>query len=126
MYVQRFDTKTIPDDEEGASEWLQELFRKKDRMQDNFHNHGNFFHGLDMEPIEPIIFKPRLSCLLNTLGWLLFTLSFMLYYLAGLLLSGNFLYFSIGIGVLFICKCAIFFYLLNLLTYNISFKKKIF
>lgn len=104
MYVQRYDTKKIPDDEEKAAEWLQELFRHKDRMQQNFHKYGNFFHGLDIKPMEPIVFEPRLACLLNTAGWTLVTLSVMLYYLGLLLLSGRLVYFSIGIGILIICK----------------------
>ncbi|XP_063701440.1 1-acyl-sn-glycerol-3-phosphate acyltransferase gamma-like [Culicoides brevitarsis] len=108
MYVQRYDTKSIPDGEEAAAEWLQELFRHKDRMQQNFHKHGSFFHGLDIAPIEPITFEPRLACLLNTAGWTLTTLSVMLYYLGLLLLSGRLIPFSIGIGLL-----GLFYWLLN-------------
>lgn len=104
MYVQRYNTRDIPDEEEKAAEWLQNLFRHKDRMQQNFHEHGSFFHGLDVKPIEPIVFEPRLACLLNTAGWTLTTLTVMLYYLGQLLLSGRLVYFSIGIGVLALCK----------------------
>lgn len=104
MHVRRIDMKSIPSDEEGASEWLHNLFREKDRLQDSFFTHGDFFTSSGFEKKEPILQKPRLSSLINTVCWAIVTLTPMLYYLATLLLSGKLVYFSIAAGILFACK----------------------
>ncbi|XP_063697966.1 1-acyl-sn-glycerol-3-phosphate acyltransferase gamma-like [Culicoides brevitarsis] len=106
IYIRRFDTKEIPDDEEKSAEWLQNLFREKDHFQQNFQKHGSFFH--DLEPIEPITLKPRLVCLLNTVGWIFVTISFVIIYFGYLLVKGRFLTFSVGVAVL-----GHFYYLMN-------------
>lgn len=100
MFVKRYELNDIPDDEEKASEWLHELFRRKDAMQESFHKHGNFFTGTNEKPVEPIVYKPKLACLINTVVWTLLTISFTLYYLAIFLLSGKIVLFSIGVGIL--------------------------
>lgn len=109
LYIKRYHLKDIPDDEEAAAEWLQELFRTKDKMQESFHKHGDFFTGMGLEKIEPKCYKPTLACLINTVMWSAGCLCFMIYYLARLLLSGELIYFSIGCGILLLCK--LFFFL---------------
>lgn len=54
MHVSRIDMKSLPDNEVEAAEWLQELFRSKDKRQESFHTHGNFFTGAGLTPIEPV------------------------------------------------------------------------
>lgn len=54
MYLRRIDTKSIPDTEAEAAEWLHEVFRYKDRMQESFHTHGDFFTSSGVAPIEPV------------------------------------------------------------------------
>lgn len=101
MFVKRYSIADIPSGEEEAAEWLHQLFRHKDQMQDSFHKHGDFFIGTDMKPLKPILFKPRLSSLINTIIWDFLTISFTVYYLTKLLLSGKIIYFSIGVLILF-------------------------
>lgn len=52
--IRRIDMKSIPSDETEAAEWLQELFRFKDTLQDSFYTHGDFFTGSGLKPIEPV------------------------------------------------------------------------
>lgn len=54
MHVRRIDMQSLPDTEEEAAEWMQELFRFKDKLQDSFHTHGDFFTGTGSTPIKPV------------------------------------------------------------------------
>lgn len=104
LYIALIDLKTVPEDEAGAAEWLHEMFRRKDRMQESFHKTGDFFKtsGVQAVPVRP---NPiRLEPLLNTIFWGIVTLTPMLYYLAKLVLSGELLYVSIVAVILTICK----------------------
>lgn len=114
LFVERFDMSKIPDEEAAAAEWLQELFRRKDKLQDSFVKHGDFFTGTGMPKLKGELMKPRLASLINLIFWATFTLSIMFYYLAKLFFSGELLYFSIGIGIL------IAFYILMDKTINMS------
>lgn len=96
--------RSLPDKESEAAEWLQQLFREKDALQDSFIKHGDFFTGTDFKRVEPIVQKPRLATLVNTIAWAFITLTPMLYYLMMLLFSGELLYFSIGVGIITICE----------------------
>lgn len=105
MHVRRIDMKSIPDDVTAAAEWLQNLFREKDELQESFHKHGDFFTGSRFKKVEPVLQKPSLATLLNTVIWSIVSLTPMLYYLVRLLFSGELLYFSIGVAIITICKC---------------------
>lgn len=104
MYVRRIDMQSLPDDEVAAAEWMQELFRHKDRLQDSFHKHGNFFTNTGLEPIEPIVQSPTFGTIGNTIFWSIVTLTPILYYLVKLLFSGELLYLSIGMAIISVCK----------------------
>lgn len=96
LLIQRIPVETIPEDEEGAAQWLQDLYVTKDKLQDSFLNTGDYFKESGVERIESFQLPPRIYSLLNTCGWAVVTLTPMLYYLIGLLLSGELLYFSIA------------------------------
>lgn len=104
MHVRQIDTQTVPDDDAGSAEWLQQLFREKDALQDSFHKHGDFFTGSGFPRREPVEMQPRLHTLINTLSWAVITLVPILSYLVQLLFSGELLYFSIGAGIMLICE----------------------
>lgn len=105
MHVRQIDTKTVPDDDAGSAEWLQNIFREKDELQESFHKHGDFFTGSRFPRVDAIEMQPRLHTLINTLVWGVVTLVPILTYLVQLLFSGELLYFSIGAGILLICEC---------------------
>lgn len=104
MHVRRIDTKSVPDGDKESNEWLQNLFREKDELQESFHKHGDFFTGSRFGKVEPVLMQRRISSLLNTIGWMFVTLTPILYYLVKLLFSGELLYFSIGASILLVCK----------------------
>lgn len=54
--------------------------------------------------------KRRYYTLINTIGWAVVVLVPMLYYLVNLFLSGSTIYFSIGVGIIFVCKYSNFKY----------------
>lgn len=104
MHVRRIDMKDLPDDETEAAEWMQQLFREKDSLQDSFLKHGDFFTGSGFRPVKPILQKATLGTLCNTIFWICVTLTPILYYLVQLLFSGKLLYLSIGVAILLVCK----------------------
>lgn len=104
MHVRRIDMKSLPDDEAGAAEWMQELFREKDRLQDSFLTHGDFFTGSEFKRVEPVLQKPRLATLLNTIFWITVTLTPMLYFLVKLVFTGELIYLSIAVAILAVCE----------------------
>uniref|UniRef100_U5EUZ3 Putative lysophosphatidic acid acyltransferase lpaat n=1 Tax=Corethrella appendiculata TaxID=1370023 RepID=U5EUZ3_9DIPT len=101
MHVKRIPIETIPTDEEEATKWLHDLFKEKDRMQESFHKHGNFFAESNQIEKKAIRQPPKLSSLLNTAGWAIVTLTPILYYLTQLLLSGELVYFSVAVLIIF-------------------------
>lgn len=100
MHIRRISFDTVPEDEEQAAEWLQELFRQKDLMQESFHKHGDFFTGTNITRKVPIKLQPRLHTLINMAAWNVITVAPMSYALVQLLVSGEIMYFSIGTSVL--------------------------
>lgn len=103
MHLRLIDMHTVPQSENKSAEWLQQLFREKDSLQDSFHAHGDFFTGTNLPRLEPIEMQPRLHSLVNTIGWIIVTLIPIVYYLAKLVFSGDLLHFAIGGGILLIC-----------------------
>ncbi|XP_037035636.1 1-acyl-sn-glycerol-3-phosphate acyltransferase delta-like [Bradysia coprophila] len=100
LFIHRVDMKSVPDKEDEAAEWLQEMYRFKDKIQDSFHTHGDFFTGSGLTPIEPILVQRTMGTLLNMIFWTIVTLPPIVYYLISLMLNGKFLYFFIGISIL--------------------------
>lgn len=100
IYLRRISMSEIPDDEEKAAKWLQDLYVRKDKLQTSFHETGNFFTNTDFEPIEPIVFPARRSSLFNWVAWMIFAMLPILYLLFSMIMSGNVIYISSGVFVL--------------------------
>lgn len=104
MHVRRIDITTVPSDEAGAAEWMQEFFREKDRLQESFLKHGDFFTSSGFKPVEATVYPPSRSALFNTIFWFIVTLTPILYYLICLLFSGELIKLSIGVAIILFCK----------------------
>jgi lysophosphatidic acid acyltransferase/lysophosphatidylinositol acyltransferase len=100
LLVRRITLDKVPKDEEGAGKWLQDLFVEKDKLQESFHTYGDYFHDTGVAKVEPFFVKPRLSSLINTLGWATVIILPMIYFLFSSLFNGNLIAFSIGISIL--------------------------
>jgi lysophosphatidic acid acyltransferase / lysophosphatidylinositol acyltransferase len=104
LYIRRVSMSEVPEDETAAAQWLQDLFVRKDKLQTSFHKTGDFFKDTDIAPIKPIVFKPRLSTLINWVSWMILAMLPILYLLLTLLLSGSISSIAIGSGLLVACK----------------------
>ncbi|KAG6794873.1 1-acyl-sn-glycerol-3-phosphate acyltransferase gamma [Apis mellifera caucasica] len=114
IYMQRIPMKEIPEDQEAAAEWLHKLYEKKDRMAESFEKTGDFFATSGVAKVNKITLKRRYYSLINTICWTVIVVVPMIYYLINLFLSGSTIYFSIGIGTIFL------FYILMQKTIGIS------
>ncbi|XP_076233895.1 1-acyl-sn-glycerol-3-phosphate acyltransferase gamma [Calliopsis andreniformis] len=114
MFVQRIPLEDIPEDDEGAAEWLHKLYERKDRLAESFIQTGDFFATSGVPRTDCFYINRRYYTFLNTLFWAVAVLVPMLYYLINLFLSGSTIYFSIGVGIIFL------FYLLMHKTIGMS------
>lgn len=104
LYLRRIPMTQVPEDEKAASQWLQDLFVSKDKLQTSFHNTGDFFKESNIDPIKPIQFKPRFPSIINWISWMVFAMLPILYLLLSMILSGKIMYISIGASVIAACK----------------------
>ncbi|XP_058799783.1 1-acyl-sn-glycerol-3-phosphate acyltransferase gamma-like [Phymastichus coffea] len=108
MYMNRIPLESVPEGDEAAAQWLQNIYQVKDKMADSFAKTGDFFATSGVPRVEPFRLKRRYWSLINSLAWAVIVLVPMLYYLIRLLLSGSTMYFSIGAGIIIL-----FFILMN-------------
>jgi len=73
-------------------------------MTDSFFSTGDFFAESGVKRIEGYRLPRRYYSLINTVTWGFVVVVPMVYYLLRLLTSGSTMYFSIGIGIISICK----------------------
>jgi hypothetical protein len=75
-------------------------------MSDSFFRTGDFFAESGVMRVEGYRLPRRYYSLINTVAWGFVVLVPMVYYLLRLLTSGSTIYFSVGIGIIGICKYA--------------------
>ncbi|XP_067643838.1 1-acyl-sn-glycerol-3-phosphate acyltransferase gamma-like [Eurosta solidaginis] len=100
MFVRRIPLENVPEDETEAAEWLQNLFREKDRIIDSFHTTGSFFETSGFKEVPVMHFKYRPYSVINIVLWAIFSLSLVSYYLISSFLAQNWIRLSIAIGIL--------------------------
>jgi lysophosphatidic acid acyltransferase / lysophosphatidylinositol acyltransferase len=104
IYLRRIPMSEVPEDEVAAGKWVHELFVRKDKLQTSFHKTGDFFKESGIAPVKTIHYKPRLVSLMNWVGWMIFTMLPILYWVLSLIFSGQIMHISIGAGVIIACK----------------------
>lgn len=104
LYLRRIPMSEVPEDEEEAAKWLQDLYVRKDKLQTSFHETGDFFKTSGIAPIEPIIFPNRKSSLINWVAWMVVAMLPILYFLINELISGQILHVLAGFSILFACE----------------------
>ncbi|XP_065359975.1 1-acyl-sn-glycerol-3-phosphate acyltransferase delta-like [Calliphora vicina] len=100
MLVRRIPLDNVPADEAKAAEWLQNLFREKDKIVDSFHTTGSFFATSGIKETPYKYYPRRLCSLLNFAVWAVFSVSLIMYYLISSLILHNWIGLSIAVGVL--------------------------
>ncbi|XP_076299844.1 1-acyl-sn-glycerol-3-phosphate acyltransferase delta [Lasioglossum baleicum] len=114
LYIQRIPLEDVPENDEAAAEWLYKLYEMKDRMAESFIKTGDFFATSGVPRTDCFEVKRRPYTFIHTVFWTVIVLVPMLYYLVNLFLSGSTVYFSIGVGIIFL------FYLLMHKTIGMS------
>lgn len=107
IYLRRIPMSEVPDNEEEAAKWLQELFVRKDKLMTSFHKTGDFFKDNDLPKIKPMMFQRRIYPLINWLTWMVIAMVPILMLLISLLSSGDLTHIIIGAVILVTCKLAI-------------------
>nr|XP_003705225.1 PREDICTED: 1-acyl-sn-glycerol-3-phosphate acyltransferase gamma-like isoform X1 [Megachile rotundata]XP_012145117.1 PREDICTED: 1-acyl-sn-glycerol-3-phosphate acyltransferase gamma-like isoform X1 [Megachile rotundata]XP_012145119.1 PREDICTED: 1-acyl-sn-glycerol-3-phosphate acyltransferase gamma-like isoform X1 [Megachile rotundata] len=102
VYMRRIPLEEIPEDDKGAGEWLYKLFERKDRMAESFFQTGDLFATSGVPRTDEFRLTRRYYSLTNTIFWAVVILIPMIYYLINLFLSGSTIYFSIGVGIIFV------------------------
>ncbi|EDW41751.1 1-acyl-sn-glycerol-3-phosphate acyltransferase delta [Drosophila sechellia] len=100
MYIRRVPLDVVPDGEKEAAAWMQDFFAEKDKIIDSFHETGSFFKNSGVKEVPEKIYKPRLSTLLNFLGWATFAVWCILHYLVTSLVAGNWFGFITVLSIL--------------------------
>lgn len=98
----------VPTDETQAAEWLQNLFREKDKIIDSFLTTGSFFKTSGIKETAYKYYPRRLCSLVNFALWATFSISLIMYYIISSLVLHNWIGLSIVVGILVICKCILF------------------
>lgn len=104
MYIRRVPLEQVPDGEKEAAAWMQDFYVEKDKIIDSFHETGSFFKTSGVKAVPEKIYKPRLTTLLNFIGWASFASLGILYYLLTSLIAGNWLGFFTVVFILGGCK----------------------
>ncbi|XP_063584996.1 1-acyl-sn-glycerol-3-phosphate acyltransferase gamma-like isoform X2 [Penaeus indicus] len=99
IYVRRLPLDEVPDDDEGASKYLHDLYRTKDQLLDSYLNTGSFTKENDQPDHKGRAMPRRLFSLLNMIGWAAFVLSRILSFYYNLITSGSILSISFAIGI---------------------------
>jgi lysophosphatidic acid acyltransferase / lysophosphatidylinositol acyltransferase len=101
VYIER-----IPIDKaEATKEYLQELYKHKDALQDSFHKYGNFYEGRGLKIQQGMRMRPRRYVLINTVVWVAIIMSMVSYYAFNLVAAGKiFSLISISLGVVAISE----------------------
>lgn len=100
LFARRIPLEDVPENEAAAAEWLQNLYREKDRIVDSFHTTGSFFETSGFKEVPVTKLKYRTCSLVNFALWAVFSVSLILYYLVSSFLSQNWIGLSIAIGIL--------------------------
>ncbi|KAL1491302.1 hypothetical protein ABEB36_011919 [Hypothenemus hampei] len=102
MYIKRLPLDEVPNSEPQQEEYLRQLFVRKDKMKNSFLETGDFFKTSGVKRVEPWRPRRRIWPILNQVFWLIVVLIPLFYYLIKMLFGGQFVYFSIGAGLIFI------------------------
>ncbi|GLV31295.1 1-Acylglycerol-3-phosphate O-acyltransferase 3 [Carabus blaptoides fortunei] len=100
FYIKRIPLETVPEDEQGASQFLYDLFEEKDKLQESFFNTGKYCSESDTERAEKIKISPCYKLAIITAMWYSLIIVPLIYYIVKLLLTANMYSLSIILGVI--------------------------
>ena len=80
LYARRIPVDSVPENEKEAAEWLQNVYREKDRLVDSFHTTGGFLDTSGFKGVTVTVLKYRPRSVINFAVWAVFSISIILYY----------------------------------------------
>lgn len=101
IYLERIPMEKV----EASFEFLFDVYKKKDALQDSFHKYGNFYEGRGEKVIPGIPMKQRKEVLINTIMWVIITTAILAYFSIKLILAGKiFLLISVSSVITILCE----------------------
>jgi lysophosphatidic acid acyltransferase/lysophosphatidylinositol acyltransferase len=101
IYLERIPMENA----EASFEFLFDIFKKKDALQDSFQKFGNFYEGQGEKVIPGIPLNQRKEVLINTIVWVAIVTSMLTYLSIKLILAGKiFLLISISSVITILCE----------------------
>lgn len=116
MFVRRIPFSSVPEKEEEAAKFLQNLFIEKDKIIESFHTTGSFFETSGFKEPSSHYTARRIYCLVNFFAWALICILPLMYFLVYSLLAANWIGFFIVVSILAGSKYC--FYLFEKLVQN--------
>jgi hypothetical protein len=101
VYVERINMAQV----EPTFEYLYDLYKLKDAIQDSFHTTGNFYEGRGENPIKGIKMGVRREVCINSICWFIFIFCCIIYNAIQLILAGRVLFLvSTSSTIVSVCK----------------------
>lgn len=108
LYVRRIPIDEIPEDDEGLSQYLHEMYRIKDKLLDSYINTGSFTAENDLPSYEGRKMPCRPFSLLNMLGWTSLVSSWIVSFYYNLVASGSVLGTFIAVGIVILAYIGLY------------------
>jgi lysophosphatidic acid acyltransferase/lysophosphatidylinositol acyltransferase len=102
VYIRRYPINQV----DPTFEFLYDVYKEKDALQDSMHKYGNFYEGRGLKIEKGFTFENRIRIFFNTLCWVLFE-SFLIAYQAHRMIENDqvMMLTIIGVCVTSLCKC---------------------
>ncbi len=105
VFIDRIDMTKV----EPTFEYLYDLYKLKDALQDSFHNYGNFYEGRGEKVVEGIKMGVRDAVCVNSICWFVFIFCCIIYNIIQLILAGRIIFLlSISTAFISVCEYLIF------------------
>lgn len=101
VFIERIDMDKV----EPTFEYLYDLYKRKDTIQDSFHKYGNFYEGRGETPIEGIQMDVRREVCINSICWFVFIFCCIFYNVIQLILAGRIVFLlSSSTAIISVCE----------------------
>lgn len=101
VFIERIDMNEV----EPTFEYLYDLYKLKDEIQDSFHTFGNFYEGRGEKAIEGVKMDVRTNVCINSICWIFFIFCCIVYNVIQLILAGRILFLlSTSMAIISVCE----------------------
>lgn len=101
VFIERINMSKV----EPSFEYLYDLYKLKDAIQDSFHTYGNFYEGRGESPIKGIKIGVRKEVCINSICWFIFILGCITFNVIKLIMAGRIVFLlSTSSAIISVCK----------------------